>query len=280
MMSNALAESLKSRSRVQPFAPKDAPALIEAVFPAQKVSFEAQRQRKAVQSQTLRGVGSYWKGRKPLILARAIVLGSLLPQTGDAETDLEIFEKLMTFDEGGLAWRAPKINPAEIARRITLADPWGYFTAAFKGDSEDAKEIDGAQFPLDVDHYPGVTIRWRRDLDEAEKLVALAKALATYATYEERAGRCKRPEEMDQDAPYAPIWHAVNAYLGHLGVEVHSHQELVEQLGILRYGHRPRVGDTFCGGGSIPFEAARLGCDVYASDLNPIACMLTWGALC
>lgn len=48
---------------------------------------------------------------------------------------------------------------------------------------------------------------------------------------------------------------------------------------MLRYGHRPRVGDTFCGGGSIPFEAARLGCDVYASDLNPIACMLTWGAL-
>ena len=39
------------------------------------------------------------------------------------------------------------------------------------------------------------------------------------------------------------------------------------------------MGDTFCGGGSIPFEAARLGCDVYASDLNPIACMLTWGAL-
>ncbi|MFS8799906.1 DNA methylase, partial [Synechococcus sp. R60.3] len=47
----------------------------------------------------------------------------------------------------------------------------------------------------------------------------------------------------------------------------------------MRFGHRPRVGDTFCGSGQIPFEAARLGCDVYASDLNPIACMLTWGAL-
>ncbi len=46
----------------------------------------------------------------------------------------------------------------------------------------------------------------------------------------------------------------------------------------MRFGHRPRVADTFCGSGQIPFEAARLGCDVYASDLNPIACMLTWGA--
>ena len=58
-----------------------APALIEAVFPAQKVSFEAQRERKAVAGQTLTTLGSYWKGRKPLILVRAIVLGSLLPQT-------------------------------------------------------------------------------------------------------------------------------------------------------------------------------------------------------
>lgn len=53
----------------------------------------------------------------------------------------------------------------------------------------------------------------------------------------------------------------------------------MRQLGERRFGHVPRVGDPFCGGGSIPFEAARLGCDVYASDLNPIACLLTWGAL-
>ena len=46
----------------------------------------------------------------------------------------------------------------------------------------------------------------------------------------------------------------------------------------MRFGHRPRVADLFCGSGQIPFEAARLGCDVYASDLNPVACMLTWGA--
>jgi adenine-specific DNA methylase len=36
------------------------------------------------------------------------------------------------------------------------------------------------------------------------------------------------------------------------------------------------MADTFCGSDQIPFEAARLGCDVYASDLNPVACMLTW----
>ncbi|AUB85728.1 anti-phage-associated DUF1156 domain-containing protein [Candidatus Thiodictyon syntrophicum] len=266
-------------SRLEPFALKDAPALIEAVFPAQKVSFEAQRERKAGAGQTLTALGSYWKGRKPLILVRAIVLGSLLPQTDDPEKDLEVFEQLMAFDEGGLARREPKINPADIAQRVALEEPWNYFIASLKGNSQDKQKIADAQFPLDLDLYPGLNIRWRRDIDEVDKLDLLARALATWPTYEERAALCKRPEEMDQAVLYAPIWPAVNAHLGHLGIEAHSHQELVEQLGILRYGHRPRVGDTFCGGGSIPFEAARLGCDVYASDLNPIACMLTWGAL-
>jgi putative DNA methylase len=34
---------------------------------------------------------------------------------------------------------------------------------------------------------------------------------------------------------------------------------------------RPRVLDPFAGGGSIPLEAARLGCEAFALDINPIA---------
>ena len=83
----------------------------------------------------------------------------------------------------------------------------------------------------------------------------------------------KRPEEVPD--VHEHIWGDVNA---HLGTDAHSTPELIEQLGIMRFGHRPRVADTFCGSGQIPFEAARLGCDVYASDLSPVACMLTWGA--
>ena len=33
----------------------------------------------------------------------------------------------------------------------------------------------------------------------------------------------------------------------------------------------PLVVDPFAGGGSIPLEALRLGCDAFASDLNPVA---------
>src|SRR5204863_7531796 len=78
------------------------------------------------------------------------------------------------------------------------------------------------------------------------------------------------------DGPSEQAWGEINA---HLGTRAQSLEELVEQLGTMRFGHRPRVGDAFCGGGSVPFEAARIGCDAYGSDLNPVAAMLTWAAL-
>jgi putative DNA methylase len=37
----------------------------------------------------------------------------------------------------------------------------------------------------------------------------------------------------------------------------------------------PPVLDPFCGGGSIPLEAQRLGLEAYASDLNPVAVLIT-----
>lgn len=40
-------------------------------------------------------------------------------------------------------------------------------------------------------------------------------------------------------------------------------------------GHPPAVYDPFCGGGSIPLEAQRLGLEAHASDLNPVAVLIT-----
>ena len=39
-------------------------------------------------------------------------------------------------------------------------------------------------------------------------------------------------------------------------------------------GHAPRILDTFSGGGAIPFEAMRLGCETFAMDINPVACFI------
>src|SRR4051812_29125507 len=40
-------------------------------------------------------------------------------------------------------------------------------------------------------------------------------------------------------------------------------------------GKPPAIYDPFCGGGSIPLEAQRLGLEAYGSDLNPVAVLIT-----
>ena len=93
-------------------------------------------------------------------------------------------------------------------------------------------------------------------------------------TYETILNEACRPEEID--GPSEESWKIINE---HLETEAHNLQELAQALGKKRFGHIPQVGDCFAGGGSNVFEPARMGCDVYGSDLNPLAGLLTWADL-
>src|SRR5271157_2359620 len=113
-----------------PLSLKDAPALIERLLPVQKLSAEAYKEQMAVQGKTLTALGSYWKGRKPLILNKACVLGCLLPATGDAKRDLETFEKLMSMDDQSIVARWPrKPKPRDILATVAIARVADYFVS-------------------------------------------------------------------------------------------------------------------------------------------------------
>lgn len=243
-----MTQVVADKSKVVPFSLKDAPALIEKAWPTAKISAETQKERKAVQGQTLTGLGSYWKGRKPLILTRACVLAALMPATNDLERDVEIFEKLMGMSD------------ETFGRRYE-----GGPTAFVKLFPDHALEVAGDT---------GRSWVWRDDLDARERQRRIARAFGELS-YGQRIEKVKRPEELAERELLNGIWDEVNA---HLKTNARSLSELVEQLGIMRFGRRPLLADTFSGSGSIPFEAARVGCDVIASDLNPIACMLSWAS--
>jgi adenine-specific DNA methylase len=49
-----------------------------------------------------------------------------------------------------------------------------------------------------------------------------------------------------------------------------ARNEILEANG----GTPPKILDPFAGGGAIPLEALRLGCETYASDLNPVAVLI------
>jgi putative DNA methylase len=240
-------ETRADNTEIVPFSLKDAPSLIEKAWPTSKISAETQKERKANLGQTLTALGAYWKGRKPLILTRACVLASLLPVTSDLERDIEIFEKLM-----GMA-------DETFGRRFT--DGASAFAKLFPDQA------------LNVANNSGRTWVWRNDIEPSERQRRIAQAF-TKMPYGQRIGKVKRPEEFNEKDLLNGIWEEVN---NHLGTNAASIVELVDQLGIMRFGAKPRFADTFSGSGSIPFEAARIGCNVIASDLNPVACMLTWG---
>jgi putative DNA methylase len=84
-----------------------------------------------------------------------------------------------------------------------------------------------------------------------------------HLSYDEKLEYCDRPEQIE--GPSETAWQDINA---HLSTKANNIQQLIDQLGKKRFGHIPRVGDAFCGGGSIPFEAARIGCKDAHGDIK------------
>ena len=225
-------------------------SFIETQFPVSRLSKESYKERKANYSQTLTGLGKWW-GRKPLVMVRAVILGLLMPASNDPRRDRDVFLALLTMDEEGLWRRKRRAIPLKQAWRLLSPDErkdW------FAPDTEPDRP----------------RLRKGRTKDR-ERLQRLA---FDRLTYDEKLKWCDRPEHID--GPSVEAWKRINA---HLGTSAASLADLVRALGERRFGRTPRVGDAFCGGGSVPFEAARLGCEAFASDLNPVAALLTWGAL-
>ena len=226
-------------------------SFIETQFPVSKLSKESYKERKANYSQTLTGLGKWW-GRKPLIMVRAVILGLLMPASTDPRRDRDVFLALLTMDKEGL-WRRKSRNIPlkEVYRRLSSHERKEWFAAGTNPERPKLRK--------------GTTT------EEKERL---QRTVFDRMGYDEKLSWCDRPEQVDGPSPEA--WRAINE---HLGTESTNLPDLIRELGEQRFGRVPRVGDAFCGGGSVPFEAARIGCEAYGSDLNPVAALLTWGAL-
>lgn len=272
----------------------NAECFIETQFPVAKLSVESYKERKANYSQTLTGLGKWW-GRKPLVLVRAAILGLLMPASDDPAKDKEIFLKLMTMDQESMRRRKKARVPAEVIHEYTTRGEREKFfqpdSVSWKSDPEIAYAVMSRVESEEL--FAGVPTALESNVrvgpkkkDTQERLRTIRRiALAAKSDlelrvfdrlpYSRKVEYCLRPEQLTE-GPSPESWDEINA---HLGTHASSLPELVEELGKLRFGHRPKVGDSFCGAGSVPFEAARIGCDAYGSDLSPVAALLTWAAL-
>jgi adenine-specific DNA methylase len=231
----------------------DALSFIEQQFPVARVSAESYKERMAGagSSQTLTGVGKWW-GRKPLVLVRACLLGLLMPASADPKRDREVFLKLMTMDEEGLWQRKQKLIDQDTLETLLTDSEKQLWLREENGEPK---------------------ARWSAGLTIEERDLVQRTAFDRMS-YDEKLDLCARPEQID--GPSEDAWADINR---HLGTQAKSLPDLVKELGTRRFGHVPLVGDSVCGGGSIPFEAARIGFRAYGSDLSPVAALLTWGAM-
>ena len=174
-----------------------------------------------------------------------------MPASTDPQIDREVFLKVLTMDNDGLWQRRSKSIPAKtIAEWLSEREIEEYFEISKRG-----------------------SIGWKKGLEATTK-DSVTRRYFDRLSYDEKLEYCDRPEQIE--GPSESAWQDINA---HLGTKANNIQQLIDQLGKNRFGHTPRVGDAFCGGGSIPFEAARLGCEAYGSDLNPVAALLTWASI-
>jgi putative DNA methylase len=94
----------------------------------------------------------------------------------------------------------------------------------------------------------------------ARRPLAAARA-AVYAALIPAQGRDRTPEEE------AAFFDALCRWGGPQPAIDRAREEILTANG----GMPPKVLDVFAGGGAIPLEAARLGCEATAVELNPVA---------
>jgi adenine-specific DNA methylase len=239
-----------------------AKSLLEVQFPIAQLSLESFLERDARTGKILNSLGKWW-GTKPIVLTRAVILASLFEASDDPERwpqDLGIFFKLMCFDSAGM-WKRRNEELAENSskpphpRFVELCHPLARLDEADLFKSNKA---------------------WRPRLSDEDRARREALEKRVFWTLDHATQRHYTGRVEEIDGPPPESWKEINAYCG---THASSLPEWVAQMSERRFGRRLCVGDAFSGMGSIPFAAAELGCDVFASDLNPVACLLSWGAL-
>ena len=250
--------------------------LIEGNFPCQQVGAETKRERGAVSALPPLNYLHIWWARRPLTASRAAVLGSILP----ADVDTDVFLKELGIVKkqvlvGGQYWTLVGKNCNLIERDGNLE----YIPFSDKMMSALNKEC----------------VRRQVMREKLEKVLALYPEVKDDPSYESWMNDnlpidftptfslgtqfpvitvTANPAATNERLDFATSDFVKNA----LGSEIRLDDE--DRYGYDRAYSNPctpidngnvTVLDPTAGGGAIPFEALRLGCNVIANDLNPVA---------
>jgi len=205
--------------------------LIEDYLPIEAISAEASRE-KSVRKGHISTLHLWW-ARRPLVACRAAVYGALVP------ADRWVKE---------LDVKNPPADPAK--------------AAAFKnGVKRGLNRKAAKEFVTQLCRYPKTDPTKPADI-KLKRETEAAIVDAQRHILEAHADRLTAELAEAKKTGKPPAWVEEFKFKG----EAVSYEAIVAGR-----APRPRVLDMFAGGGAIPLEALRLGCEAYALDLNPVA---------
>lgn len=255
--------------------------LIEAGFPCHQVGAETQRERGASSALPPLYFLHVWWARRPLTPSRAAILGSLLPAGADPDWFLRQLgiEKVQAIVNGG-QWTLNSKLRERIKKDINeylLVDD--VVLRALEKEQErrnDNRKVIESLINYDqtLKQHP-LLVRWA---DESKKLdmpwpprgqkLSITRVAADPAHINERIEFAKS-DRIKNILGEILKWDEEDLY-GYSRAYEHHPIPSEEKLVVL---------DPTSGGGSIPFEALRLGNQVIANDLNPVATVILYATL-
>ncbi|MGI6435523.1 MAG: DUF1156 domain-containing protein, partial [Syntrophomonadaceae bacterium] len=251
--------------------------LIEAGFPCHQVGAETQRERDTGQAPPTHRMHVWW-ARRPLTPSRAAILASLLP----ADTDPDCFLRQLGIEKavalvGDVEWVLVGAIKSEIEVEpdgqewLPLNDK--VVKALKKEQARREKNRQVIKTINDADPVLGqhpIIIRWQQEsIPLPEPWPAVlgrfeVKRVTADPAYVNQRIEFRKMASISRVLGTGFSWDNEDLY-GYDRAYSHHYQQKSKSLTIL---------DPTSGGGSIPFEALRLGYRVIANDLNPVAAVI------
>lgn len=256
--------------------------LIEAGFPCHQVGAETQRERGASSALPPLYFLHVWWARRPLTPSRAAIVASLAPADTNPDTfvrELGIERKVVNFGDRSWALTGTLLDRVEASH----GKEWLPVTAATQRafDAENQRRADARQTIAilrqgsdEIANHP-VLKRWEA---ETKPLAVAAFSLGDAWPVTRTTGD---PAHVAARIEFAKL-PEVKQLLG--GELRWSAEDLYAYGRAFSNDHPPKssglvVLDPTSGGGSIPFEALRLGHTVVANELNPVATTILYATL-
>lgn len=246
--------------------------LIEAGFPCHQVGAETARERGASSALPPLYFLHVWWARRPLTPSRAAIAGSLLPEDTYVEAfvkELGIEKQVVELNGGQWVLTGKLLERIEKSGSIESLKVDAVVLRAFdKEVARRAKNLDTIaqlkQHSAELANNP-VLQRWEQESQylgqlHSGEVLSVKRVMGDPSHTNERIEFAKS-NEVKEALGSTIKWDAEDLY-GYGRAYQNDHAPVPSGLTVL---------DPTSGGGSIPFEALRLGHNVVANELNPVA---------